>query len=227
MKQVLLKSAIIVTASIAVTSTASAQGTQVGAGRTPSLEPSNEPEFGQRGQWYLYAPTLMAFHTRYASPVPVTSINSLSAALEVGTFVRNHLSLGLAVTGDYAWQSQPLDPSIGGTDGYTNWSTAFELVAGWQRPLAAWVSFWPKLKLGGSYGRYDQSVYDSTSGTQSNVQASMHGFIASLRLPLVLHVTRHLFAELAWELRTGFIHNYQYDSYQATGQASIGLGGWL
>jgi hypothetical protein len=228
-KRILLNSAIVVTASVAVTSTVNAQDVGVAsASGGPSLEQKVEPQFGQRGQWYLYAPYLLALHTSYGSGVaPTTSYNALALSVEVGTFARNHFSLGLGVVGDYSWQHVYLDPSSSGSDKYTNWDAGLQLVAGWQRPLSSWVSFWPKVKLGGGYGAMDQSTYDVSSGEQSKERVASYAVSADLRLPLVLHVTRRLFVEVAWELHTGFVHTDQYDGYQATGQTSLGLGGWL
>jgi hypothetical protein len=229
-KRMLFKSAIVIIAIVAVTSTAHAQDVGVaGASRGPMPVQRGEPEFGQRGQWYLYAPYLFAGHTSYngSGGSLMTTNNSLALSVELGTFVRNHFSLGVDVEGDYGWQKLYPDPSTGGSDTYTNWSTGLQLVAGWQRPLASWVSFWPKVKLGGAYGRSDQSVYDVGAGAQSTQQMTSYAVSAALRLPLVVHVTRHLFVEVAWELQTSFTHNDQYDDYQATGLTSLGLGGWL
>jgi hypothetical protein len=90
------------------------------------------------------------------------------------------------------------------------------------------LSFWPKLFVGGSYGRSYQYVYDPEGVTSSKQKLSTYWIDASARLPLVLHVTRHLFVEVAYEIdvdvgRGDTIHTVQASSSQTT----LGLGGWF
>jgi hypothetical protein len=101
-------------------------------------------------------------------------------------------------------------------------------VVGWQRSLSSWVSFWPKIALGGSYASSDQYAYDLQTQTPSKRQLSTYSIGADARLPLVLHVTRHLFVELAYETNVTVWRGDVFHSVQvASGQTTLGLGGWF
>ena len=189
-----------------------------------TVQTNPEPAFGQRGQWYLYTPSLLGYHRSYPG-TPRFSDNGLQLGVEFGTFVRDHFSVGLRINGSYGWQKQQGSPA---GDRLDSWNTGIDLVVGWQRPLSSWVSFWPKLFVGGSYGRYDQYVYDPEGVTSSKQELSTYWIDVSARLPLVLHVTRHLFVEIAYEIdvdvgRGDTIHAVQASSSQTT----LGLGGWF
>ena len=228
MKQtrVTVNAAIVVTAMAAFTSTAHAQGPATNNTVAASaVEPNPQPAFGRRGQWYLYAPSLLALHNHYQGS-PMVSGNMVSLAMELGTFIRDHFSLGIWIGGQYSWQeSQDASPS--GSDSYENWGTDFGLLAGWQRPISSWVSFWPKLYVGGAYGRADGIAYDAESGAQSKQQFGTYSVNTNVRLPLVLHLTRHMFMEIAYQVSVGIGHSHEFDSVQTTGQTSFGFGGWL
>ena len=229
--QIFVYGAIGVTAMVGFAPTVNAQGIEAAqtVGYGPAVQQNAEPAFGQRGQWYLYTPSLLATHTHYdpAMSGPVVSDNGLSLSAEFGRFVRNRFSLGFEVGGQYGWQAQ--NSAITGVDSnqLTNWTASLHLVAGWQRPLASWLSFWPKIRLGGAYGRMDQIGYDNATGTGSKETFGSHWIDAGLRLPIVFHVTRHLFVEAAWVLNTSYGQNQQYTAIQASSQTTLGLGGWF
>ena len=225
--QVIINGALIVTAMASFASVGNAQ--EVAVENTPHAQvvpPATEAEFGHHGQWYLYAPSLLALHTKYAG-TSMTDNNVFGFGAELGTFSRDHFSLGLGIQGQYGWQHQQVFPAEG-SDRYANWTAGLSLVAGWQRPLSSWVSFWPKLSVGGTYGRADQIVYEVESGTSSKEQESTYAITTTVRLPLVIHVTRHLFVEVAYQIVVDSTHiGQQYDGLQASTQTTLGLGGWL
>jgi hypothetical protein len=223
--RLMVQGAILVTALAAFSPVTNAQEVAASTGASPAAAaPSPQPDFGRRGQWYLYAPSLQALHTHYNMPNGPTN-SGLSLGVELGAFVRDHLSIGLRLDGYYSWQKQPVSSLA--TDDYDSWSGRAQLVVGWQRPLSSWVSFWPKLALGGSYGRADQQTYDAATDTMSKQTVGRYWFSSSVRLPLVLHLTRHLFMEAAYEVVVDSGHDSQYDSVQVWGNPSFGLGGWF
>jgi hypothetical protein len=226
-RQVLVSGAIVVTAMAAFTSASHAEeATSGNATVSSAAEATSEPAFGQRGQWYLYAPTLLGYHRNDQGTTRFIN-NGLQFGGELGAFLRNHLSVGLRIDGSYGWQTQQVS-SAGDSERFGYWSTGLRLVVGWQRPLSSWVSFWPKLSLGGSYGRSDQYVYDSESETSSKRPLRTYWIDASARLPLVLHVTRHLFVEIAYEIDVDVGRGDSVHSVQATSsQTGLGLGGWF
>jgi hypothetical protein len=219
--KVLVSGAIVVTATLLLTSVVNAQeATTSNAAGTSVTQSNPEPAFGQRGQWYLYTPSLLGYHRSYPD-TPLFSDNGFQLGMELGTFVRDHFSVGLQVNGAYGWEKPQGSPA---GDRLDNWNTRLALVLGWQRPLSSWVSFWPKLSLGGSYGRSEQ-YYDSEA---SKRQLSTYWIDANVRLPLVLHVTRHLFVEIAYEIDAGVVRGDIAHAVQvSSSQALVGLGGWL
>lgn len=228
--QFFVEGTLVVMAVVGFTTTVNAQSIEAAetVGPVPTVQQNAEPAFGQRGQWYLYTPSLFATHNHYDQVTggPASSDNSLSLSVEFGRFVRNRFSLGVEVDGNYGWQTQ--DQATTGIDSnrLTNWMVGLHLVAGWQRPLSSWLSFWPKVRLGGSYGRMDEIVSDY-AGNGSKETLSSHSIDAGLRLPLVFHVTRHLFVEVAWLLNATTGWNQQYSTVQAWSQTTFGLGGWF
>jgi Autotransporter beta-domain len=228
---IFLNGSIVVLAIVGFATTAKAQSAQSieTISHRPVVEQNTEPALGQRGQWYLHTPSLFASHTHYDPDLSgaLLSSNSLSLSAEVGRFVRDHFSLGVEVGGQYGWQTQNLGIAGSDSDRFANWTASLHLLAGWQRPLAAWLSFWPKVMLGGSYGRMDNMVYDAVAGTDNKETSSSYSIDAGLRLPVVLHVTRHLFVEAAWSLYASFGHNQQFNSIEAMSLTSLGFGGWI
>jgi hypothetical protein len=153
--------------------------------------------------------------------------NGFQLGMEVGSFIRDHFSVGLRFDGSYGWQKQQVS-SGSDSDRFDSWNAGLRLVMGWQRPLSSWVSFWPKVSIGVSYGRSDQYAYDPQLETSSKQQVGTYWIDASARLPLVLHATRHLFVEVAYEIdamvgRGDYLHTVQCSA----GQTWVGIGGWL
>jgi hypothetical protein len=219
MKKFALGSATLV-AIIAVASTANANVAD------QSNPPNLETGFGQRGQWYLFAPTVDAAKTTFNQSNGASMGPMIGMGIQAGTFVRNRFSLGFAIDGGYGTQKMVIDTS-GTTDRLVNWQVALSAVAGWQRPVSSWVSFWPKIKVGGAFGRSDQAGYDPGVDLYSKTRVNNYGLSASVQLPVVLHVTRHLFVEVGWQLLASLGHNAQLDDLRGTGNTYFALGGWL
>jgi len=183
--------------------------------------------FGQRGQWYLMAPLVQASHSHYdtSAGYGVDSSHSLAMELTFGKFVRDRLSLGLDVAMSYQWSDQVMGPA-NQSQGYADWNPSLYVVLGWQRPLGAWVSFWPSVSVGGSYIHWEDTAYDvdGNMSKQTHHGESIEGTVA---LPLVLHVTRHLFMEMSWVGRLSGQDNRGASTIGMTTGVTFGIGGWI
>jgi opacity protein-like surface antigen len=187
----------------------------------------NASSFGKRGQWFLMAPTLSVWRDSFdnASGFSGSHVGNYGLEMVLGTFIRDHLSLGVDLAASYLTAENgaaaPAQPQS-----YSSWSTSAQLRVGWQRALNGWFSLWPTVGLGGSYS-HNETPFDDGSGTASTATSTTKGLLGTIELPLLLHVSRHFFVDVSWIARVSSSWTSSGNQLQGNTFTLIGLGGWI
>ncbi len=186
------------------------------------------PAFGRRGQLVLHSGTGFSFGRSRSTPSGgshTSTSGQLTVALDL--FATDRLTVGLVggferSTFSARWTS----PDASGADVVSRnrtrgWSATTGVGVGWHRPIASWVSFWPRAEAAFSYGRSDGTRTPSSEGRETNRQLR-----AALSAPVLLHPVRHFFFGAGPLLMASASLGDSQEGILVSGSPHVTVGGW-
>ncbi len=189
---------------------------------TPPAVAPPAPRFGQAHQIVISNELgAGASSTMRVGTDSSTTQAHLSPALDY--FVVNHISLGVVASLSYSAASG-VDAITQETVRSTTSALSFGARAGFELPIAPWLSFYPRVSLSYGIGKYDQK-----SAGNANVN-SYHFVAVGAYAPLVVYPASHLFLGFGPSISRELDRTYgprDLQNRSTTLGAGFVVGGWL
>lgn len=186
------------------------------AAPAPALPPSPPPRFGERGEYVVSAASeLGLFSQKYAKSARETFDVRVSPGLDV--FVVRNFSIGVDLDIGYEATTRPPNAQLGSTK-----TTSFALGPrfGWNVPLGARFSFYPRLTLGFASVSATREVTGSADESTSEQWIRLSAFA-----PVLFHAAPHFFFGAGPSFNHSFPENGLSGSITSVAGRVL-VGGW-